>query len=190
MKRLFYLIALLLTFTLLSGCVSPNMGHSKPAQAVTGPAPGKALVIFMRPSKLGFKVHATVFDGDKMIGMVPYNTKLPYTAKPGKHMFMVVSEAADFMKAELVAGKTYYVQVVPRMGAWRARFSLAPIHRADLETAKVKQWIKNAKFIDNLPSAYAWGKNNRPSILTKKNTYFSKWQKKANKPFLRPEDGK
>ena len=35
-------------------------------------------------------------------------------------MFSVVGEAADFLEADLAAGKTYYIQVAPRMGAWKA----------------------------------------------------------------------
>ncbi|PZN84509.1 MAG: hypothetical protein DM484_02725 [Candidatus Methylumidiphilus alinenensis] len=40
---------------------------------------------------------------------------------------MVVGENADFMEAELFANRTYYVNVAPRMGCWKARFSLNPL---------------------------------------------------------------
>ncbi len=46
---------------------------------------------------------------------------------------MVVSEAADFAKADVEAGKTYYVLVTPRMGWWKARFSLRPLMREQLD---------------------------------------------------------
>lgn len=148
------------------------MAHSTLASSgEMKPAAGKALVMFLRPSALGLLIHASVHDGDKLIGMVPYNCKLAYQADPGKHTFMVVSEAADFMTADLEAGKTYYAQVVPRMGAWRARFSLWPV--------------------ENKPSAYEWEKASQSSILEKKEAYHRKWLTKsdAERPHLSATDG-
>ena len=179
---------------LLTGCVTPtgNLAHSSLASSgEMKPASGKALVVFIRPSVLGLLIHASVHDGDKLIGMVPYNCMLAYQADPGKHTFMVVSEAADFMTVDLEAGKTYYAQVVPRMGAWRARFSLWPVKRAELDTQKVKKWIASAKGVENKPSAYEWEKVSQSSIMEKKEAYYRKWLTKsdADRPHLSATDG-
>lgn len=186
-------ILLMLIIGLLVGCAgTPNMTHSIYGGEVTKPEQGKALVIFMRPSMLGFLINAAVYDDEKFIGIVPYQSKLAYMADPGEHRLMVVSEAADFMKAELEAGKTYYALVQPRMGAWRARFSLEPVTSAQLSGDEFKQWLTEGKFVKNGESAYMWSKNSHDSVLDKKAKYLPVWMQKteAERPFLRKEDGR
>lgn len=175
------------------GCVTPapNMKFSEVTNEAASPAPDQALVYFIRPNQLGFVVTAAVYDGDEFVGFVPYNQKLPYLTKPGEHMFMVVSEAADFMRADLQAGKTYYARVVPRMGAWRARFSLDPISADELNSGKAKQWIEEATPIKNSPGAYQWAQDNKPSVMSKKEKYFEAWRSKdpSKQPYLKASDG-
>ncbi|MFC1523984.1 hypothetical protein ACFL6N_04255 [Thermodesulfobacteriota bacterium] len=184
------LLMLLVMMSGLFGCATANMGLSEPAEPYLAPDNDKALVYFIRPVKLGFLIHAAVYDDEEFIGFVPYNQKLPYLADPGEHMFMVVSEAADFLKAELQAGKTYYIKVMPRMGAWRARFSLAPVTKADLETPRVQKWITDAQLIRNKDEAYEWAEKNKESVLKKKTSYLTKWETKPidKQPTLLPED--
>ena len=56
-----------------------------------------ALVMFMRPSFFQGGTDSIVYDGDKYIGTMFGPSSLPYQAKPGKHMFMVVGGRADFI---------------------------------------------------------------------------------------------
>ncbi len=174
------------------GCAAPapNMKLSQPTSTAVAVNQEKALIYFLRPQQLGFLIQAAVYDGEEFIGFVPFDQKLPYLTSPGEHRFMVVSEAADFMDASVLPGKTYYVQVLPRMGAWRARFSLGPITREELKTDKTKTWIEKAQLIENKPEAYAWAKENRPSVLQKKEEYLKKWLEKGKdqQPFLKPDD--
>lgn len=191
MKTVLRAILMLFLAVLAGGCAAPNMNLSDPAVAEVVPGSDKALVYFLRPKELGFKIHAAVYDGDNFVGFVPYGQKLPYLADPGEHMFMVVSEAADFMKADLLPGKTYYAQVVPRMGSWRARFSLWPVTKEHLATESVRKWINEAHLIQNKEDAYQWAETNKNSVMKKKNAYFAKWQTKSSdkQPYLAPGDG-
>jgi hypothetical protein len=187
------IIYALFSFVLLAGvagCASPKMNMSIPISSDIKAEQDKAIVYFIRPSSLGFKVHAAVYDDEKFIGIMPYNQKLPYLAKPGEHLFMVVSEAADFLKADLLPGKTYYIKVMPRMGAWRARFSLAPVTKVDYANPEIQKWIKDARLIQNNDDAYKWAKENHPSVLNKKKAYFEKWVSKPenDRPFLKQTD--
>ena len=172
------------------GCAAPNMKFSVPSTATFDQPTDKALVYFIRPSNLGYKINAAVYDDEKFIGFVPYNQKLPYFAEPGEHLFMVVSEAADFLKAELIASKTYYIQVAPRMGMWRARFSLAPITKEDLQTKQVQKWISACRLIENKEGAEQWAIDNAPSVSSKKASYLEKWNAKGvdNQPKLNADD--
>lgn len=175
----------------LFACATPNMKLSVPADPYMVSNKDKALVYFIRPISLGYLINAAVYDDEKFIGFVPYKQKLPYLVDEGKHTFMVVSEAADFLNADLLSGKTYYIQVVPRMGAWRARFSLAPVTKDDLGNPKVQKWLEKARLIKNKDSASKWAEDNHASVLKKKEVYFPKWQQKPEdkRPFLKAEDG-
>lgn len=172
------------------GCATPNMDFSQSANTTITVSQEKALIYFIRPKELGFLINAAVYDGEDFIGFVPYSQKLPYFAAPGQHRFMVVSEAADFMDADLLPNKTYYAEVDPRMGVWRARFSLLPITKNELYTTRVKTWIEKAQLIENKPSAYDWAKENKQSVLEKKETYLKKWleKDKDQQPYLKPDD--
>ena len=192
MNRKWMSVPALLGALFLAGCVTPepNMKLSE-AISPAAPSPDKALVYFIRPNELGYPTHAAVYDGDDFVGFVPFNTRLAYQADPGEHLFYVVSEAADFMTAELVAGRTYYAQVVPRMGAWRARFSLWAISANDLKDPQVRAWIDSATPVKNKPEAYTWAQSNAPSVQQKREAYYAKWITKSadDRPHLKADDG-
>ena len=193
MNQKWMLLLTLIIASLLAGCVTPepNMKLSEVMSPPVEPTADKALVYFMRPTEAAFGAHAAVYDGDQFVGFVPFNQKLAYQTTPGEHLFYVVSEAADFMTADLVAGRTYYAQVVPRMGAWRARFSLWAISASDLKTPEVRGWINAASPVQNKPEAYTWAENNAPSVNKKREAYYAKWITKSDdlRPHLKAEDG-
>jgi hypothetical protein len=166
----------------LTGCQSSLMvkaGNSSPA-----PEPGKAMVVFMRPSMFGGAIQSSVYDtrdhGDKFIGIVSTKTRIAYQADPGDHLFMVVAENADFMIAHLDAGKTYYALVSPRMGVWKARFSLLPIHnRVDAkysaQSVDFRKWMDETSWIDATPQAEQWYNQHASDITEKRADYMKRW---------------
>lgn len=187
---------LLVVLVLVAGCAGPlaRMRELPAEQPIAQPDPGKATVVFMRPSGLGFAVASSVYelvpDGDRFVGIIPAKKKLAYSVAPGKTRFMVVSEAADFMDAELMAGKTYYVVVAPRMGMWKARFSLRPVGAERLGTQQVGEWIKECALVENTDDSRAWAKTHWADIQDKKLKYLPEWEAKADKPALSPADGR
>jgi len=104
---------------------------------------------------------------------------------------MVVSEAADFMDADLEAGKTYYTVVQARMGVWKARFSLSPVHREEALSDKMRQWQTDSQWIENTEASRAWANENMPDIESKRSEYYQKWMDKpaSEQPKLLREDG-
>lgn len=192
MKRIFCYIPLVL-LAITTGCAVPvaKMNHSVVVPAVTAPDAGKAMVIFMRPDGRAFNTHVIVYHNDTLVGTVPYNSKLAYMVEPGKHTFMAISESADFLNADVVAGKTYYTQIVPRMGWMRARFSFEPISKSDLQTEEVRKWIADSQFVKNADSLYKWDERHRANVEEKREKYFPGWNARTDskKPTLRPEDG-
>jgi hypothetical protein len=172
---------LLVVFSLsLGGCIASGLMNEVPdEQRVSKPAPGKALVYFVRPSSFGGAIQASVFDGDKYIGTTSAKTHIAYQAKPGKHMFMIIAENADFMEADLRAGKTYHAIVQARMGAWKARFSFRP-QNGQTSKSRLAGWVKSTRQVVVNEQGTAWARNNRPSIQKKKAKYLPKWRAKAD----------
>jgi hypothetical protein len=166
----------------LVGCQSSLMVKS--GGAAPTPEPGKALVVFMRPSSFGGAIQSSVYDTqakqDKFIGIVSTKTKIAYQAEPGDHLFMVIAENADFMIAHLDVGKTYYVLVSPRMGVWKARFSLLPIHnqagtKYSMQSPDFQKWMNKTAWVDVTPAAEQWYQQHAADITAKKLDYMRRW---------------
>lgn len=197
----FVYLCTLLGAVLLSGCAG------NPMQTVSNPtvqpsAADQAQVVFMRSANTGKLNGASVYDvtqgQTRFVGILNNETKIAYPTTPGKHTFMVVSEAADFMDAELVAGKTYYALVTPRMGLWKARFSLWPVGRqADApysqQSSDFKDWVADTDLVTNSPKSLAWFEQNKADIEDKRHEYWPVWQKKSAadlaKRTLKADDG-
>ncbi len=190
--------AVLLAAIMLSGCAGAvkNMRSVPPDQAVTSPVQGKAMVVFMRPATLGFAIQSSVFevkqDEPMLVGIVAAKKKVGYQVDPGQHVFMVVGESADFMSAELDANKTYYALVTPRMGMWKARFSLKPVSAAELQSPDFNDWFGACEWVEKIPAADTWAAENISSIKSKQDAYYTKWMSRdeAARPMLHPEDGR
>jgi len=188
--------------TLLSGCVnvrehvSPKMRRLGADAAPPSLEAEQALVIFMRPSVYGYEGQSSVFDlypdGDQFIGIVSVLTKVAYPTLPGEHMFMVISENADFLRANLKPGKTYYVLVTPRFGWAKPRFSLAPVRKEQLGSAEFATWNQATEFIANTDESLEWAQENWASIEDKKVDYMRKWdakpQAERDQQTLNPND--
>jgi len=180
---------LVLGLALLGGCVSQSTRMTKSLGAYHSTVPpGKALVVFMRPSRYGGAIQSTVYDvgqpADTFLGIVSGKTKLAYAAEPGKHLFMVVGENADFLDAQLEPGKTYYVLVSPRMGMWKARFSLLPIHnqataKYSLKSSEFAEWQHETEWVDKTAAAEQWYQENRQNVASKRQDYLAKWNARS-----------
>ena len=97
---------------------------------------------------------------------------------------MVISEAADFMEAKLAPGKTYYAVVTPRMGAWKARFSLWPVksmsnNEFNLQNKEFDNWLKKGKVVTNTPAGEQWLTANSAGIRSKQTEYQTVWKRKT-----------
>lgn len=106
----------------------------------------KALVVFVRPGKLGKAVNFYVLDKDKkLVTLFKGNEHVAITAPPGKHTFYVVSENAKVVQAELGAGRTYIIHTQPKMGFGKARVLVEPVLRSSPNFAESAQWVRETK---------------------------------------------
>ena len=105
--RALYVFALLGTL-LLTGCAGNPMTPVAD-QTLPAAAPDMAQVVFMRDAFTGKAITSSLYDvtdgKTQFIGVMANGTKIAHPVTAGKHTFMVVSEAADFMEADLVAGQ-------------------------------------------------------------------------------------
>jgi hypothetical protein len=197
-RRCLALTILLGLLCIFSGCAGTiqNMREVEPESALIAPGDGKAVVVFMRPAGLGYNVQASVFelidDAPSLIGIVAARTKVAHAVDPGRHLFMVVGENADFMTAELEAGKVYYAIVAPRIGMWKARFAFEPVRRAQLETWHVKTAEDMCKLVEKTAASDDWAQQNMSSIVSRRTEFYPDWlkQPEEEKPALLPQDGR
>lgn len=183
---------------LLSGCAGTvkNMREVPAGSAEVTPEKGKAVVVFLRPSGVGFAISSSVFEvrGDNMAlaGIVAAKAKVAYRLNPGRHLFMVVGEGADYMSADLLPNKTYYAYVTPRMGIWKARFSLEPKHRQDLNASEFIAALDGCKWVEKIPESDNWMHENIESIKSKHAEYYPEWMALPENERVRllPEDGR
>lgn len=184
MKRLNMVLLVALLAMVMTSCVSTSNHMVRSATLEPQAEADKALVVFMRPSNYGGGIQSTVYDAtqpqEHFIGIVSSNTKIAYQAEPGKHLFMVIGENADFVNATLDAGKTYYILVSPRMGVWKARFSLLPIHsdasaKYSLRSKDFRDWQADTHFVERTPAADAWYQANAASVSAKRAEYMVRW---------------
>ncbi len=178
MIKILKLALLTLSLGLFSACavMSPHMTVQE-GNPVLKPEAGKALLVFLRPSSYGGAVQATIYDGAAYIGTISANTKIAYQADPGKHMFMVIGESADFMQADLVAGKTYYARVSARMGIWKARFSFEP-ENGGTSAEELNAWLKETRLARINDQGRKWAMENKASIMQKHDEYLPVWNNK------------
>lgn len=166
-----------------------------PESASPTPLPGKAMVIFMRGRDSAL-VQSTVYEVKgtelEMIGIVAAKTKVAYQVDPGKRVFMALGESADFMNADVQAGRTYYVSVVPGLGNWKARFTLDPFHRAQVDSAEFKSNFSDTRWVRKTAATDEWFVANRSSVQSKRSQYYSDWLKtpENERPALRADDGR
>ena len=139
-------------------------------------------------------------ESDKLVGVVSAGKKIVYKTTPGEHMFMVLCQCrlanplnADFMKAKLTAGKTYFSIVDSLTIPFAGRFiSLKPLRKDEVDSERYGWIMEDAKFIDKSPEADGffgdkWKKIERIDKIKKMK--LEKWNRKKRHNPIRPEYG-
>lgn len=189
----------------MAGCAStpqkPQVSVVEPAARITKPGPGKALVYFVRTSNFGWPFPAVLFDDDRHIGSIVLEWDVEkktakkgyvaYEATPGPRMFSVYSENADFLPANLVAGKTYFVHVRSVIGMWKYRFYLSP-QQGQLPQHELDEVIATGRQQVLTPDGVQVVKDSAEDLKQIKADWFPKYQARpaSERLELRPQDGR
>jgi hypothetical protein len=125
MKRLYQCISIGVLLALAASCGAPK--YRTLQEPIQEPAEGKVIVNFLRPSGYKGGAKATVWDGDKLIGVSFGRMYFQYECNPGKHLFVSWSEYKSPVEAELLPNRVYYIALRIRVGWWRGRLHQVPL---------------------------------------------------------------
>ncbi|RRJ83233.1 hypothetical protein [Aestuariirhabdus litorea] len=181
------LMVVVLAAVLLAGCAGVKMTPMA-EQALRPLAADQSRVQFFRSSFVGSAIAASVYDvtGEEVefLGILNNDTRIIVDRPPGKRTFMVVSEAADYMHAELDPGLTYYSIITPRMGMWKARFSMWPVRNGaageyQIDSSEFAEWMRETQVMGLSSKARGWFELNKEDVLEKHAKYWPVWLKKS-----------
>lgn len=153
-----------------------------------GPAPAdKAQIVFLRVSFVAGAYPADIFeieDGDlSYVGKVRMSRKLAHLTTPGKKVYMGHGAAADFMYAEVEAGKTYYVLIRPNWGS--GAMIPTPIKRDgttayNTDSPEFQKWLDKTRVTEmKSAEADAWMSTNKAKFEEIYKRYWAKFETKS-----------
>ncbi len=135
-------VVFLLIFAMSYGCASQTMVPASPLKSVEN---DKALVTFLMSGQTAnpfptFQFEFDIWDSEKFIGALSRYTYFQYLTEPGEHLFIARGGNRSFVKANLQAGRKYYVFV---------NLSIRPFYQ-NVYFQPVKK--DNTELIDGIPS--------------------------------------
>jgi hypothetical protein len=83
------------------------------------------------------------FLGDAQVG-----GRFAVVLPPGEHLFVTWSESAEGLRANLLPGRTYYVEVSPRMGVWTARVDLLAVAPRLESWKNLQDWLAETELLE------------------------------------------
>ena len=146
----------------LAGCGTNSMIKPAAEQALPRPSPGNAQIVFLRPSNYFPEMASLLYevgpDKDTFIAPIGGTNKVVYDVAPGQRLFMSNNAVmAHFMKADIEAGKRYFVLVRPIHGYG---FQLRPLRKngtSDYNTSvrEFPAWLADTTRVEASESASA-----------------------------------
>jgi len=166
-------------------------GHARgaPDGARLTPTADQATIVFVRPARTATTTSLFELRGSeqRFIGLLVTDTRLVYRTAPGRTRFMVIGLSADFLDAELEAGKTYQVAVLLGQGTEQF-FVLRPIRPGAPQSAAVQYCLTSCTWVENTERSEAWRAARRPAS-SEKGAYLPAWEGQPNRPTLVAKDG-
>lgn len=169
---------------------APDVSLRAPDAGLAPIAPRRdlAVVVFVQPTKRSYD-WAAIYEDDRFVAVVQDRTHAVHEAVPGAHRYAVVSEAADFLDADLAAGRVYFVLVQPRMGGVRMRYSLLPIAPDRESWDELPAWLAETHAVTPNQRAFSWVETHRDGAARLRERYLVPWLDKPDRPSLAAEDG-
>lgn len=160
--------------------------EGKPLDVNLRPAPGKALVVFVRSQVMGAAIKVKLYADGKFQGLVMAHTYLAYECEPGAHEFIAAAENAGFLRAQLEADRVYVVQVAIHMGALKARTHFETARKGSEALDEVTKNLAKLRAITTTPEGVAWANEKDEDFQKTIARFRAKGEEFED---LKPEDG-
>jgi len=122
------------------------------------PGAGYALVTFLRPEGYSDPSDFSLWDRDKLIGVLNHRRMIQVKLEPGKHLFVAHCHNWSLVAATLEAGRHYYIVGKVYPGEWGAQVALYPVNEHfvvdDAELAKWMRTLKRARLVPEQRQPY------------------------------------
>ena len=125
---------------------SSDYMHEVHAPQALRATPDSAVVVFIRPSGYARAMGSTILDGHgRFLGDSLPETYFAVRVPPGEHIFIAWAENTAALRASLAPGRTYYVEVAPKMGALSARMQLLAVTPRAESWGELRAWMGESK---------------------------------------------
>ena len=134
-----------------AGCFSASSDYMRPVASPQSvkPVADQATVVFVRPSGFGGALKQTILDGKgQFLGDSLPSSRFAVKMPPGEHTFIVWAENTNAVKANLAAGKVYFVEVSLSMGALSARADLIPVKPGSEAWNDLDEWLADTEVFE------------------------------------------
>jgi len=199
--KLYLTLSLLLGASfLLGGCATAKLMNEAADQQISPPPADKAAIVFMRTSFVAGAINAEIIEIENgqlsLVGGLPTGNKIVHLTDPGEKVYMAYGTAADFMIANVEAGKTYYSIVRPNWGS--GAFIPTPVRNdgsSEYHTGlpDFAKWRDETKLLVKRDDADAWFEQNRAKYQERYQRYWEKFQTKSAEQIrertIMPQDG-
>jgi hypothetical protein len=138
----------LLLSMLATGCgaaLSPAM-RAFPGPEPQGAPPDQARVVFVRPSSAAFHSIFTLIDGHGyFLGDSSAGCRFSVFLAPGDHHVIAMTDEAASLRMTLSPGRTYYVEVRPKLGVWKPQVQLLAVSRQSGLLKSIPEYLARTK---------------------------------------------
>lgn len=128
----------------VAGCAGHSDFMTKVPQGAPAVAPvsDRATVAFIRDSGFGYAVNFSIIDqAGNLLGDAVARSHFALQLPAGRYFFFARGENTDVVQADVVAGRVYYVHVVPHFGTWLAHVELDPIKPNEPDAGSLPIWL-------------------------------------------------
>lgn len=125
-----------------------------PTPAIDSPSTDKALITFVRATKFGYKSDFHLWDSHDYVGTIYGGQYIQKEVDPGEHMFIAHGQNWAYIKANLEAGKKYYILLNVSMGFSHAAVIPVPIVKGgEYNQDNINEWMANLTSVGPNPEA-------------------------------------
>ncbi|HWZ91983.1 MAG TPA: hypothetical protein VNW92_24130, partial [Polyangiaceae bacterium] len=152
-------VALLALGASVTGCIATSTRMISPSLPIPAIAPpNAALVVFVRPSQYKASIATTILeDNGVFMGDSIGGSEFFVTLPPGPHLFLAWAENTAPLRATLLPGRVYYVEVAPHFGFLSPRVQLLAITPRSEKWAELSAWISESQqLVPNLALGQAY----------------------------------